>query len=449
MNPRCCLLLALAVLVPVSPCLADDWVYEALLASSVQTEHGSIHFGEAVAVDRNPDGSIRALYVGLPDADVIYGGLVYVRAGKVEVWQPQGGWHKAATINGEPDTEARFGASLSVHRGAIAVGAPGATLGRGRVWVYEDRNSQLPGQPALDIQPVISGFVGVAVDDHMGKSVAIHGDGLKPGGDGSFLIAGAPAHDGNSGCVYTAKLRRDIANPAISSYCTTAAQANLGWSVAIHATGADEFRAVAGTPSRTTQGVVAGGARTFFGSGSSLSLEQTISPSDPVVLDAFGLSVAMDAHRIYIGGPSRTRSGGVRTGSVTVFVRWPLDWRLDTELFPAGGNADNCGWSVGAEPDGTVGRVAIGCPRYDGAHADQGALRVFERAADGSGWSQERADVGDDPYSGSDLLGTSVALTANRVIGGAPKALAPLSTNDEAGVVHAFLRDVIFRDGFE
>lgn len=442
--------LALALLAVAVAGHAGEWLEEDLLSTAVRSSDGVVDFGAAMAVDRNPDGSVRALYVGLPDADVVYGGLTYQNTGKVEVWRPEGGWHLALTIDGHQNTDARFGAAIAVHRGAIAIGAPGTNGGTGRVWLYEDRNSQLPGEPPLDIQLAPGDFAGVSVGDKLGWSVAIHGDGLKPGGDGSFLVVGAPTRNANSGCVYVQKVRRDISNPVRSSYCPNTAQANAGFSVAVRASGPDAFTAVVGAPSQTRDGVVAGSARLLFGTSTSLSQSQLLNVAEPKVLDAYGYSVAIDAARIYVGGPSRTRGDNLRSGSVAVFLKAAVVWNLEAELFPAAdAGPDLCGWSVAADVHpGNTGRVVIGCPEYNGDYAHQGSLRVFERLAGSSSWGEEHLVVDYDSLDGPSRLGKSVALAGDRAFGGGPEALAPLST-DVVGEVRVFLRDRIFRDGFE
>src|SRR5690349_6397778 len=78
------------------------------------------HFGQAVAADLNADGTLRALYVGAPNASV----NGHPGAGAVYVLSPIGGWHIWTTITendgyGVPETNAHFGAAVAAHHGAI------------------------------------------------------------------------------------------------------------------------------------------------------------------------------------------------------------------------------------------------------------------------------------------------------------------------------------------
>ena len=119
MHSRSLCLLALAATCTCARAAA--WDPEPSLVSGAA---GS-HFGQSLAADFNASGTLRALYVGAPDATV----NGHTGAGQVYVLSPVGGWHIWTTITeddgfGVPETNAHFGAAVAAHHGAIVIGAP-------------------------------------------------------------------------------------------------------------------------------------------------------------------------------------------------------------------------------------------------------------------------------------------------------------------------------------
>lgn len=146
--------------------------------------------------------------------------------------------------------------------------------------------------------------------------------------------------------------------------------------------------------------------------------------------DYFGMSVAMSSALLVVGAPSAFPS--VAPGKVHLFARQAGGWvhmqRLDGSLAPQGARF---GLSVGVQ--GT--RVVVGSPE-DLDPAATGRVYVFEleSAHPDEGWTEVAVLQAADG-AGSDRFGTSVAVSADRIIVGAPR-----HGGGNAGAAYVFRR---------
>lgn len=146
--------------------------------------------------------------------------------------------------------------------------------------------------------------------------------------------------------------------------------------------------------------------------------------------DYFGMSVAMSSALLAVGAPSAFPS--VAPGKVHLFARQADGWvhmqRLNGSLAPQGARF---GLSVGVQ--GT--RVVVGSPE-DLDPAATGRIYVFEleSAHPDEGWTEVAVLQAADG-AGSDRFGTSVAVSADRIIVGAPR-----HGGGNAGAAYVFRR---------
>ena len=404
------------------------------------------HFGQSIAADFNANGTLRALYVGAPNATVDG----HTGAGEVYVLSPIGGWHIWTTITeddgfGVAETNAHFGAAVAAHHGAIVVGAPDEDFDAthadaGSVHVFRDTMSG----PEPDIVPYTH-FKSTTptAGNHFGAAVAVDGYGLESGSGGSFIVAGAPDAYGE-GCAYA--YHTQTGSGSTEGIVCGAAGDKLGASVAVHALSASYFIMVAGSPAVTQNGnALAGQATVYVPNNGNLLQIDTLIAKNPGFLDAFGASVAVDGSRIYVGGTGRQKPGIGRTGSVTLFKPASIiGYDFDVELFPATGAApgDLCGAAINLNPL-RADQFALGCPGSDGLVVDEGFVRVFTLGSlvGSPFWFQDRLDMSDAPHGGDDM-GRSVAIAGLYVYAGAPQA-------GGKGAVRVFVVDEIFKDGFD
>ena len=137
---------------------------------------------------------------------------------------------------------------------------------------------------------------------------------------------------------------------------------------------------------------------------------------DPNGGEKFGISVAIDGDTLAVGA-SKGYYGDVQTGSVYVFTRNGSTWDQQTELFAEDlAYNDQFGYSVALDGDTLV----VGAPRHDDVMLDSGAAYVFRRNGDTWNPNPEAKLAGSKLFEKA-YFGSSVALSGNTVVVGAPK----------------------------
>jgi len=174
-----------------------------------------------------------------------------------------------------------------------------------------------------------------------------------------------------------------------------------------------------------------GAAYVYARVGGTWTAQQTLVASDAAAGDAFGSSVSVSAGTAVVGAPGD--DGGVLdTGSVYVFVRSGTTWTQQQKLLSDGAAGDALGSSVSISGDTAVG----GAPGNDGpggAHA--GSAYVFVRA--GATWSLQQQLFASDG-SADDNLGGSVSIAGNILAAGA--AHDDTAGGADAGSAYVFVR---------
>ena len=149
--------------------------------------------------------------------------------------------------------------------------------------------------------------------------------------------------------------------------------------------------------------------------------------------DRFGWSVAADGDFMVVGAPQRAFGAQPGAGAAYVFVRAGATWIQQRILFaPDPGANDGFGTAVSIAGD----TIVVGAPGADtpGA-ADAGAAYVFVRS--GTSWlhQQKLYAPGGAPL---DVFGTSVSVSGDTAVVGAPAAETPGGT--DAGAAYVFAR---------
>jgi hypothetical protein len=318
----------------------------------------------------------------------------------------------------------QLGYSVAIDGDTTVVGAPAHEVGsnrqQGAVYVFV--------KPAAGWASGVQTAELTATDglayDRLGTSVAISGD---------TVVAGAPSHtEGMStgqGAVYVFVKPSDGWSSATQTSELTmndgVAYDNLGASVAISGD-----TVVAGAPDHTEGASSHQGAVYVFqmppGGWPALVGNQTseLTMNDGVADDDLGASVAIAGNTVVAGAPDHTEGAASQEGAVYVFQMpaggWPaLVGNQTSELTTNDGGADDrLGYSVAIWDD----TVVAGAPLHAvGMASSQGAVYMFEMPPGGwpavvsSPTSESTASDGD----GGDLLGLSVAVSGDTVLGGA------------------------------
>lgn len=204
-------------------------------------------------------------------------------------------------------------------------------------------------------------------------------------------------------------------DPAISD--------NFGYSVGI----SGEF-AVVGAPKNDDVGTNSGSVYIFYrnqGGGDNWGLVKKILSSDLASGDEFGQSVAISGERVIIAARFNDDNGG-NSGSAYIFERnqgGPDNWGEVIKILPQDGqSSDLFGHSVDISGEYCI----VGASGDDDNGSSSGSAYVFARNQGGpDNWGQVKKLLASDG-SGSDAFGTSVAISGENAIIGAP-------TNDDNG----------------
>ena len=142
-------------------------------------------------------------------------------------------------------------------------------------------------------------------------------------------------------------------------------------------------------------------------------------PDDPSGNLEFGASVGIDGETVVVGAPN---DGG---GSVSIFVRDGLSWKLQQKLNDVGGSCTRLGQAVAISGN----TIVAGAPGGDCA-------LVFHR--NGETWAVAD-ELGAGPANAR--FGTSVDVSGDRLIVGAPGVEASQGSCSSAGAAYVFRND--------
>lgn len=171
---------------------------------------------------------------------------------------------------------------------------------------------------------------------------------------------------------------------------------------------------VAGAPTdRVGSNFEQGSAYIFVRSGDTWTQQAKLTANDGAGHDTFGAAVAISGDTVLVGAPWDDVSFE-NQGSVHVFVRTGNDWATQAKLTTQDGNfTQKFGYALAW--DGST--AIVGAPGDSSNGSSSGSAYVMVRVA--NTWSQQaKLSSGSPPYSL--MLGTSVAISGDRAIVGAP-----------------------------
>jgi nucleoside-specific outer membrane channel protein Tsx len=158
-----------------------------------------------------------------------------------------------------------------------------------------------------------------------------------------------------------------------------------------------------------------GNVSVFVESGGTWTQQALLTASDGEVGDGFGNSVAIHGSTILVGAPYHQVGSNVRQGAAYVFVENGGTWTQQAELTASDGTANDLfGSSVGL----TASRVVVGAPVDEDFSSSPGAAYVFSES--GGTWTQQ-VELTESDGEADDEFGVSVAVSDNTVVVGAPQ----------------------------
>jgi len=256
--------------------------------------------------------------------------------------------------------------------------------------------------------------------DFFGQSVAVS-EGL--------AVIGAPRDDDNGvwgGSAYAFQRDGDDWEQDEKLLASDGIAADrFGWSVSLSGD-----TAMIGSVLGSDNGEQAGSAYAFEKDGNDWDEKDELVPGDGVIFDQFGYSAAIDGDTAVIGS-NFGNDNQDQTGSAYAFERRGSRWSEKDKLFPNNGDGlDQFGFAVALSGDTAV----IGAPGDDDRGTSSGAAYLFVR--NGTRWSQKEKLVASDGGA-SDAFGTSVSISGDTVVVGAPS----ISGGSSRGAAYVFVRE--------
>jgi hypothetical protein len=350
--------------------------------------------GASISIDRD------VIVVGAPTDEV-----AGVASGSAYVFHrdKDGCWRQQARLTGSATALlGRFGESVAIDRGAIAVGTPfdaAAGVASGSVYVFESGAGGWTEHARLTAWDATENL-------QFGTAVAISGDTLAVGA----AFDGEAAR--NAGAVYVFRRVGGRWTPAAKLTASDAQDFDfLGSAVAI-----DGNTLVAGAPGRTAAYIFARGP---------VWQEQARLSSPGNQFDQFGSSVAIDAERIVIGAPGDDEAA-FDGGAAYVFEQ-RAGWSVWAKLLaPDAEDEDEFGHAVAL----LQATIVVGAP-FEGER-NEGAVYVFRRS---SSWTARRKLVSEASHEA--FFGAALAIDGGTVAVGAP-SFVHFDGTCCTGTAHAF-----------
>lgn len=361
--------------------------------------------------------------------------LTFVRGGALLAQREYG---KAPTIT----AGSALGAAIAVDGDRIVIGAPLASLGSGgpktgTAFVFVRDGSRWFFDAIL--RPS-----GALADDRVGCAVAISGDTIALGADGtdSSDAEGSTIPDAGAAYVF---VRTGSTWMQQASFIGNATAAGVGRAIAVSGN-----TLVVGAPG--VNGGNDGVASVYVRSGTTWTLQTDLAGTSSVEAH-FGAAVAIEGDTIAATAVDETSSGTARgAGAAYVFARSGTAWTQQARLTASNSEAnDHFGTSValsgGVLAVGAAGEdsTSLGGATDNGA-VDAGAVYVF--VSSGTAWSQQAGLKAANAGAG-DRFGSSVALRGETLVVGAPgeqSAATGIGGNESddsataAGAAYLFVR---------
>jgi len=428
-----------------------------LVGSGTNARNTQDSFGYAIAVTGD------TVAVGAPSQDydkdgaqfVEYAGAVFISSRSANVWTQQTKLADDAHIlSRSPMGVGYFGmtTALSEDGNTLVVGSPydsfdanngNLVIGAGAVYVYVKNGSGWSFQQKL----VGVGTNGRTYGDQFGFSVAISGDTLIAGVPGQSYDENGATLMSSSGAAYVFTRSAGVWSLQQKLVASTTNGRNPGDDFG-HSVAISGDTIVIGAPNHAfdENGAnavsYAGAAFVFTRSANVWSVQQKLvggGTNGRVSGDNFGNSLALSGNTVVIGAPYQDydengANSVSEAGAAYVFTRSGSVWSLEEKLVAMGTHGRESGDQFGSSVALSGETVVIGAPFQDydadgnNLIGDAGAAYAFTRTAGVWSFEQKLAGQGNNGRGANDQFGTSTAVFNDTVIVG-----APLQETDENG----------------
>ncbi len=176
-----------------------------------------------------------------------------------------------------------------------------------------------------------------------------------------------------------------------------------------------------------------GAVYVFTQSGETWTQTAEFTGSDTTSFDEFGLSVSLNGNTALIGAPGHTVNGNANQGAAYLFTQNGTTWTQQAEFTPTDGDASDL---LGSSVSLSGNTALIGAPGHtENGNTYQGAVYVFVQN-EGT-WSQQAELTSTDGTSDDDF-GMAVSLSGDAAVIGAD--YKTVAGNQYQGVAYVFVR---------
>ncbi len=331
-----------------------------------------------------------------------------------------------------------FGQSVSVNQDTLVVGAPDADIGgrpnQGAAYVFT-RNKN--GRDAWGQVKKLTASDGAA-NDRFGGSVSVSEDTVIIG-----AFQASVGGSGDQGAAYVFYRNQGGADNwgQVKKLLVLAGGAveSFGASVSISGDTLVIGAYQSGVSNHNSQGAAYVFERNQGGADNWGELKELVS-SDGQEFDYFGYAVSISGDTIVVGAVQADVGGIAYRGAAYVFYRnqgGANNWGEFAKLFASdGAESDEFGSSVAISGD----TIVVGAPGDDiGSNNDQGATYVFMRNQGGAdNWGQVKK-LTTSGGAASDEFGRSVSICGDTVIVGSPEV--DVGSNTDQGMAYVYMRN--------
>ena len=313
-----------------------------------------------------------------------------------------------------------FGRSVAIWGETVIVGTNGkvgANVAQGSAYIFVRTGANWAQQTKLTANDG-------ATNDHFGESVSISDETVIVGASGDDI--GGNTDQGSAyifirnGADWTQQTKL-FANDGSANDRFGGNVAIAGETVIVGTSGDD----IGGNTGQ-------GSAYIFVRVGANWTLQQKLTANDGAVTDAFGNSVAIVGDTVVVGAYFDNIGGNTNQGSAYIFVRNGATWTQQTKLVANDGAvSDHFGYSVAI----TGSTVVIGARTDDiGTNFDQGSAYIYQNI--GGTWQSQKQVASDGATN--DRFGTSVAVSNDTAVVGAP--LEDTGAFTDSGAAYVFVK---------
>ena len=373
---------------------SNECTYDASDETIALASDGSLYddFGASVSID----GS--TAIIGADDTDDANESSQWTDSGTAYIFSHDGNnWSQTAKLNASDMAGGDdFGESVAINGNTALIGAPGDDSDRGSAYIFTYNGSNWSQTAKLTASDG-------AASDNFGWSVSI---------DGNTALIGAYRDDddgSSSGSAYIFTYNgSNWSQTAKLTASDAAANDQFGWSVSI-----DGDTALIGAYRDDDDGSSSGSAYIFTFNGSSWNQTAKLTASDAAANGQFGRSVAVDGTTALVAAWNGHPESHTHLGSVYVFNFDGSSWNETTILAPSDPMVNNdFGSSVALS-----GNTALVGAAYDNNNGTaSGSAYLF--TYDGSSWNETTKFLASDDLT-HNWFGFSVAIDSGTVLVGA------------------------------